>query len=131
MSTRDATPTQFVVLASARTGSNMLVSLLDQHPQVRCVGEAFNPQSSFGYQRWVARTGLRRLVSRFANDYCVTEYLASLLSTREKPGARAVGYKVIYPGQFDRWTGFRCHWRTHDVKIIKEAPNYQSSSQGR
>jgi hypothetical protein len=36
-------PTRFVVLAAPRSGSNMLCSLLNSHPQVLCHHEIFNP----------------------------------------------------------------------------------------
>jgi Sulfotransferase family len=32
----------FVILATPRSGSSHLVSLLDSHPQIRCLGEIFN-----------------------------------------------------------------------------------------
>jgi len=34
-------PIRFVIIAQQRTGSNMLVSALDSHPGVRCLGELF------------------------------------------------------------------------------------------
>ena len=40
------------------------------------------------------------------------------LSLRPKDNTRATGFKVIYPGQFDRWSDFRYYWRTYDFKII-------------
>ena len=36
--------TRFIVLCSGRTGSNMLLSLLNAHPQIIAFGELFNPQ---------------------------------------------------------------------------------------
>jgi len=37
---------RFVLLAAQRTGSNMLVSVLDSHPQVRCHGELLRKRSN-------------------------------------------------------------------------------------
>ena len=109
---------KFVVLTQARTGSNMLVSLLDNHPEVRCYGEAFNPRSAFGYENWLRKSPLRKIANRYMRDYCVERYLDSLFSLRPKDNTRATGFKVIYPGQFDRWSDFRYYWRTYDFKII-------------
>jgi len=41
----------FVILASQRTGSNMLVSLLDAYPGVRCHGELFRKRGVEGAAR--------------------------------------------------------------------------------
>ena len=37
---------------------------------------------------------------------------------RPEEHTRAVGFKVIYPGQFDRWSNLRYFLRTYDYKII-------------
>jgi riboflavin biosynthesis pyrimidine reductase/LPS sulfotransferase NodH len=37
-------PTRFVVIAAPRTGSNMLCSLLNKHPEILCHHEIFNPE---------------------------------------------------------------------------------------
>ena len=43
----DAPRTRFVILAAPRTGSNMLCTLLDSHPEIRCHHEIFNPSGIF------------------------------------------------------------------------------------
>ena len=109
---------KFVVLTQARTGSNMLVSMLDNHPEIRCRGEVFNPRSAFGYENWQRKTPLRQIANKYMRDYSVEKYLDSLFLLRPEDNIRAVGFKVIYPGQFDRWSNFRYYWRTYDFKII-------------
>ena len=109
---------KFVVLTQARTGSNMLVSMLDSHPGVKCFGEVFNPDSSFGYENWLQKSSLRRVANKYIRDYNVEKYLDSLLAVRPEDNTQAVGFKVIYPGQFDRWSNLRYYWRTYDYKII-------------
>jgi hypothetical protein len=42
-----ARPLRFVILAAPRTGSNMLCTLLDSHPDVLCHHELFNPAGVF------------------------------------------------------------------------------------
>ncbi len=39
--------TRFVILAVPRTGSNLLCTLLNSHPQILCHHEVFNPQGIF------------------------------------------------------------------------------------
>jgi LPS sulfotransferase NodH len=39
--------TQFVILAVPRTGSNLLCTLLNSHPEILCHHEVFNPQGIF------------------------------------------------------------------------------------
>ena len=39
--------TRFVILAAPRTGSNLLCTLLNSHPQVLCHHEVFNPGGVF------------------------------------------------------------------------------------
>lgn len=55
----------FVVFGQQRTGSTLLVRLLQSHPQVQCDGELFgNYIWGKGYKRW-----LRPLVRRFPEPY--------------------------------------------------------------
>lgn len=42
--------THFVILAAPRTGSNLLCTLLNSHPQILCHHEIFNPQGVFTAQ---------------------------------------------------------------------------------
>ena len=118
-STSPAQPiVNFAVLTQARTGSNMLVSMLDAHPEIRCFGEVFNPCSAFGYENWLRKSLLRQTANRYIRDYCVERYLNSLFLVSPNEQTRAIGFKVIYPGQFDRWSNLRCYWRSNDFKII-------------
>ena len=43
----EAHPTRFVILAAPRTGSNMLCTLLNSHPEILCHHEIFNPEGIF------------------------------------------------------------------------------------
>ncbi|MCA9265021.1 MAG: sulfotransferase, partial [Planctomycetales bacterium] len=38
---------RFVILAVPRTGSNLLCTLLNSHPEILCHHEVFNPQGIF------------------------------------------------------------------------------------
>jgi LPS sulfotransferase NodH len=107
-----------MVLTQARTGSNMLVSMLDSHPNIKCFGEVFNPASSFGYINWQSNSYKRRIAHKYLRDYNIERYIDSLLSVGPEDNTQAVGFKVIYPGQFDRWPNLRCYCRENDFKVI-------------
>jgi LPS sulfotransferase NodH len=44
MAGKSSTPKPFVIAADLRTGSTLLASTLDEHPQIRCYGELFHSQ---------------------------------------------------------------------------------------
>lgn len=109
---------RFVVLSSARSGSNMLVTMLDEHPEARCYGEAFNPDYGRGYEKWRNRSWTRRAIGKYLQGYSMESYLDSLFARVDGTKVRAAGFKVIYPGQFDRAPVLRYYWRTRGFKAI-------------
>ncbi len=111
---------KFVILTSARSGSNMLKSLLDSHPHVECLGEIFNPAYGPGYANWSKRSSVRRLLGRLAHDHNVERYL-DFISTKAstKTVLAARGFKVMYPGQFHRCGIFPRYWQEHDFKVVR------------
>jgi LPS sulfotransferase NodH len=94
-----STQKRFVVLAMPRTGSNMLVSLLDTHPEIDCFGELMRPTPD-----WMLRKGYRGALRnlehvdpkyrddavRFANPWPFVEELVAKCAT--KP---IVGFKLM------------------------------------
>lgn len=44
---KNETPARFVIMAAPRTGSNMLCTLLNSHPDILCHHEIFNPDGVF------------------------------------------------------------------------------------
>jgi len=118
----NASPQRFAVLSSARSGSNMLRSLLQAHPKVECLGELFNPAYEHGHANWLQQSRLRRLADRYVRDHSVELYLDSLFAANSPSGAAtAWGFKVMYPGQFHRCGIFPYYWQKHDFKIIRLA----------
>lgn len=90
-------PNRFVILAAARTGSNLLVRSLNQPPRVRCFGEVAKP--SYPQDRWAID-----LLSKVTN--CTPEALTSLHERSlsdfvfrvlyDLPGAQCGGFKFFY-----------------------------------
>ncbi len=73
---------KFVIVGSARTGSNLLLNLLKAHPSVEMHGEIFNLNSLKGDdQRFALQDPLGYLNKKF---------------TPEKPTTTAVGFKLFY-----------------------------------
>jgi len=85
-----STGTRFVILAAPRTGSNLLCTLLNSHPEVLCHHELFNPNGIFYALEY--RDGSLDLGSMEARD---REPFAFLQRVWEHPqGASCVGFKM-------------------------------------
>lgn len=85
----------FAVVGTQRTGTTVIRTLLDSHPQVRCIGEAFlmNWPGETGYAAHLRGRPVRR-VRHFADRRAlVSEYLDSLFSDG---GVRAAGFKLMH-----------------------------------
>lgn len=74
---------RFMILGSARTGSNLLLSLLSTHPRIKTYGELFNLDS-------LPKTSLRE-----ALDDPVT-FLRQRVHQNHKSEIAAVGFKMFY-----------------------------------
>ena len=85
-----STCTRFVILAAPRTGSNLLCTLLNSHPEVLCHHEIFNPNGIFYALEY--RDGSLDLGGMEARD---REPFAFLQRVWEHPqGAPCVGFKM-------------------------------------
>lgn len=82
---------RFIILASPRTGSNYLVSLLKSHTRVICYGEVINPKfAHFGYPGY----DQRRFVA-FRDKYPV-RFMEEMIFRKYSPSVAAVGFKIFY-----------------------------------
>lgn len=100
---------KFVVFAQGRTGSSVLVDLLNSHPQIKCMGEILNPNfrignNSYGYMVWFPRwfiNGLSKLNNAGSFGFKVKIYQIDkqpfIGSTREfMDYLEANNWKLIY-----------------------------------
>ncbi len=110
---------KFIMLSYARCGSNMLKAMLNEHPQITCFGEIFNPAYGKGYLKWVNKSFLRRLSHKYLRDYSIENFLNDICTIQTTGDPQAVGYKIMYPGQFERYPNFRDHWKINEFKIIR------------
>nr|NQU94560.1 hypothetical protein [Bacteroidota bacterium] len=75
--------TKFVIFGQGRSGSNLLVDLLNNHPEIVCYKELFN------VNKWVNKTTIvRRVVYKFPHAYI--NYI------RHKNKHRIFGFKLMY-----------------------------------
>ena len=87
---------KFVIICGIRTGSTMLVNLLNSHPEIRCFFEIFHRyQASIpfhipGYNRRSKHSGLIKMhvenPAVFAKRYIYGKHLSHI---------RAVGFKLL------------------------------------
>lgn len=111
---------KFVVLSTQRTGSTMLITLLDSHPDVFCPGEIFSPGSGSDHAI------RKRVSSSFQNKILHQVHRAALVRdflddhyTRE--GYGAIGFKFMYSDarHFPRsYPSVLEYLRANDVRIL-------------
>ncbi len=108
---------RFVIAAYARSGSTMLVSALDGHPQVKCYSEIFHGDHAMfmtaGYPEgnaWIERIR-RHSPQRFLDTFVFRGY---------KPRIQQVGFKVFPDQARDRRfaASVRALLSDHDVCVI-------------
>jgi len=82
--------TRFIILAAPRTGSNLLCTLLNSHPEVLCHHELFNPDGIFYALDY--RDGSLHFGSEGERDRAPFEFLQRVWENTE--GASCVGFKM-------------------------------------
>jgi len=81
--TEDITSPRFIVLGTARSGTNLLLTLLNAHKSVKMYGELFNLDT-------LTRDKLDKAVSN------PVEYLQEYLYPTDPHGNTAIGFKIFY-----------------------------------
>ena len=91
----------FVILGTQRTGTTLLATCLNNHPDVVCLGEVFKkfkPKSRVdvndsGYLFYREATALRQVAHLLCRGWLIARYLDELYSRK---GAAAVGFKLMF-----------------------------------
>ncbi len=88
--------TTFVIVFRQRSGSELLVSLLDSHPRIRCHRELFLPDSAQAdsFAVYARKSPVHRIARRAARGFLMRRFIA-----KRRDGAGAVdafGFKVAY-----------------------------------
>jgi LPS sulfotransferase NodH len=90
----------FVIVASQRTGSTLLVRSLDSSPKLLCAGEIFHPGERVHHLEYrfrqikFGRGPVARLVNQFRQKKRVEKHLESFYE-RAGTGVSAVGFKLM------------------------------------
>lgn len=102
---------RFMILAHRRTGSNLLVSLLNSHPQLRCFGEVFREQYNFNLYMPELAKEFTDYATRTSNP---AKYLQAI-SEQIDVGTHSWGFKLM---AFQLQTEFAELLAEQAVKVI-------------
>lgn len=89
---------RFAIVSMGRTGSTMLVGLLDSHPGIECKGELFGPHGAFHQHTGTSR---REYLERYAydTDQAIKGFKMPFDWILDYPGIfddfSALGYKIV------------------------------------
>jgi LPS sulfotransferase NodH len=112
--------TRFVIFGVQRTGTTLLMSLLDQHPDVTCVGELFQyriEDVQYGVRRfraYVHDSPARRVLDLIRFGGIVHDYLDTVYPLL---GAGAAGFKIMLD-QIRRYRSVLGYFTQNHFKII-------------
>lgn len=101
--------TPFIIVADLRTGSTLLSTSLNRHPQVRCYGEIFHPDDFPDNQ---------------LDGYCRQELTARemIAQALALPGFRAIGFRAMVflpPPSHPRWADAWSHLaELDDLRVL-------------
>jgi len=91
---------RFVIVATQRSGSTLLVKSLDSAPTIFCAGEMFHggpntlhPECNYP-QNLLGSRFLGRVADRYIQGSRVEKHVRNFYS-RQRPGVKAVGFKVM------------------------------------
>lgn len=132
---------KFLIVCNIRTGSTMLSSMLENHPQAVCFFELFHrhlesvPFSVSGYQRKAIDS---KIVALRNSD--PVEFLKSEIYKPYGLSAKAVGFKLLYPqgrcgnpwwnsSEFNRWwekVGYEPDWSSEKSALWEYLKNDKS-----
>lgn len=116
--------TRFIIAGIRRTGTGLIRTTLNNHPQVHCIGEALNFGDRFhnkrgqncegGYRQYLDKTPAGHVQDLLMRRKMLEAYLDQFYASIE---ADAVGFKLMQT-QMDRFPGVLDHLRERDVKVI-------------
>ena len=107
----------FVIVGIQRTGTNLLVSSLNSHPDILCIGETFlsRGKSPYDYGYYRKLSWERRLGHYLDRRRQMGRYLTDLYET---PGRAAIGFKLMQ-SQARRYPMVWDYLRERQVKVIR------------
>jgi hypothetical protein len=113
---------RFMLAGTQRTGTTLLRTTLDSHPDICSYGEIFlfrkgrGGQMAGGYRRYLNEDRLKRMTRHYlAQKGMIGEFLDQLGTNS---GARAVGFKLML-GQASAFPAVPEYVRSYDYRIIQ------------
>lgn len=124
--------TKFVILGMQRTGTSWIETLLDSHPNIRCLGEIFyfskgrfpfikprGRRTELSYRRYIEYSLNRKVCHYIAKAKMVNNCLDQLYDV---PNYSAIGFKLMYD-QARQFPMIIDYFRKQNVKIIHVVRN--------
>jgi hypothetical protein len=111
----------FVIISTQRSGSTLIRTSLDSHPEIRCLGEVFLPtyKQEHSYYGSLKAQGVSKTGAIFRRRELVYRHLDQLYG--DYPTTGATGFKVMYDQLSYRRYGFPMvlsYVRKNDVRVI-------------
>jgi LPS sulfotransferase NodH len=113
-------PVRFVILGTQRTGTILLMGLLDSHPEIACTGELFQHKADQvqhsvpRYRLHVTSSLKNRILHLAARRRSIQGYLDDLFTILDAP---VVGFKLMLD-QAQRFPAVLDYLKAHDFKVI-------------
>ena len=112
--------TRFAVVSTQRSGSTLIRTALDSHPQIVCAGEVFLPayDREFSFKLFLRDRKITGIDETLSRRRVVFDFLDWLYGSAENDAA---GFKIMY-SQF-RWLPYKYpmvldYFRRNDVRIL-------------
>ena len=115
-------PLRFIIFGIQRTGTIFLTQMLDSHPQILCIGEAFQDVDTpchhkFKIQRYrtyVADSFFRKLKNRLMKHRSIKSYLNKVFSSNS---FKAIGFKLML-NQLELHPELINYLRSYNFKVV-------------
>ena len=121
---------KFIILSNQRSGSTLLVFLLDSHFQIQCWSELFqkidpNKLNKSHYPKhykisWVQfyeSSPTRQFLYKFRKSALVNKYLDNIYTNTRDKNIQAIGFKLIY-SQLEAFPQVKDYIKKNNIKVI-------------
>lgn len=115
---------KFFIMGTQRTGTTLLISLLNSSPIILCVGEALHPMAAsknkilnweYSYQNYLRHSITKQGLHIFNRSGILKRYLKDLYSHTQ---FEAIGFKLLLY-QTHRFSTLQKYFLENQVKVIK------------
>lgn len=115
-------PTRFFIFGIQRSGTSLLVRLLDSHPEILCMGEVLDNKFTYchpvykipRYRLYLMQSVARIILNIVTPKQVFTEYLDSIFNAYEHS---KIGFKLML-NQEQRYHSMRSYLQQHSFKVV-------------